>query len=181
MTTPISGVAGHNGHAIESAAIDAVRQEVGQRLAAIRAGTRLELRVRTELVQRLGREVPDDLASAVLDTQVHAALVDVLVIQALDAQARDALRGGWTPLTPEADQRVARTVRNTFLGLGGLQPLLDDPGIETININGCDNVWVHRRDGTRDRVGPVADSDEELVELLRAAGVRGAHERRFDT
>ena len=186
MTTPITAApghrsAGHNGHASEPAATDAVRLEVGQRLAAIRGGAPLDPRARADLVQALGREVPADLASAVLDPQVHAALVDVLVVQALDAQARDALRGGWTPLPPQADQRVARTVRNSFLGLGGLQPLLDDPSIETININGCDNVWVHRRNGTRDQVGPVADSDEELVELLRAAGARGAHERRFDT
>src|SRR5439155_4941981 len=120
--------------------------EVGQRLAAIRAGTPVDPRVRASLVQELGREVPADLASAVLDPHIHAALVDVLVVQALDGQARDALRGGWTPLTPEADARVARTVRNSFLGLGGLQPLLVDPSIETININGADNVCVHSRD-----------------------------------
>src|SRR5207247_2382562 len=81
------------------------------------AGAAVDARVGTALAQSLGREVPHDLASAVLDPDVHAALVDVLVIQALDAQARQALRGGWTPLTPEVDQRVARTVRNSFLGL----------------------------------------------------------------
>jgi pilus assembly protein CpaF len=186
MTNPITGMAPHNGaglngHASESAAVDAVRQEVGQRLAAIRGGAPVDQRLRAALVQTLGREVPADLAAAMLNPEVHAALVDVLVVQALDAQARAALRGGWTPLTPEADHRVARAVRNTFLGLGGLQPLLDDSNIETININGADNVWVHYRDGTRAQVAPVADSDEELIELLRAAGARGAHERRFDT
>jgi Flp pilus assembly CpaF family ATPase len=180
MTTPNAATAGPNGPAGESAAVEAVRQEVGERLAAIRAGAPLDARVRTALTHSVGGQLPQDIASAVLDPRFHAALVDVLVVQALDGQARQALRGGWKPLTPEADQHVARAVRNTFLGLGGLQPLLDDPDNETININGCDNVWVHRRDGTRIQVGPVADSDEELIELLRAAGARGAHERRFD-
>jgi Flp pilus assembly CpaF family ATPase len=81
---------------------------------------------------------------------------------------------------------------NAFGALGGLQPLLDDESIETININGCDRVFVQYRDGSRARVGPVADSDEDLVAMLQAlaAGRPGAggqegngrarHERRFD-
>lgn len=108
------------------------------------------------------------------------AVVDRLVTEALDAHARQALREARPPLDTGAEARVRRALRDAFLGLGGLQPLLEDPCIETININGCDNVWVRYRDGTRARVAPVAGSDAELIALLRDLGAGGAHERRFD-
>jgi len=115
VSAPVN-TAASNGHGGESAAVDVVRQVVGQRLAAT-------------------------AATGQLDPAGRAAAVDDLITRALDEHARQALRSGRTPLTPDAEQRVARAVRNTYLGLGGLQPLLDDPDIETININGCDNVW----------------------------------------
>src|SRR4029450_10707872 len=44
-----------------------------------------------------------------------------------------------------------------------------------------DSVWLKLRDGTRVPGDPVADSDEELVELVRMAAARMGHsERRFD-
>ena len=55
--------------------------------------------------------------------------------------------------------------------------------IENININGCDNVWVKRADGTKEQVEPIADSDEDLVELVQRAA-RAHHtggERRIDS
>jgi Flp pilus assembly CpaF family ATPase len=98
----------------------------------------------------------------------------------LDDHARAALRSGAAPLTEPAEARVRRQLRDLFGGAGGLQPLLDNPDIETINIDGYENVHVQYRDGTRRQVAPVASSDAELIELLRELGARGgAHERRF--
>ena len=71
----------------------------------------------------------------------------------------------------------------TQLGLGRLQLLLDEDDIENININGCDHVWVKRADGTKERVEAIADSDEDLVELVQRAA-RAHHtggERRIDS
>jgi Flp pilus assembly CpaF family ATPase len=68
-----------------------------------------------------------------------------------------------------------------LFGLGRLQRLLDDYEIENVNANGCDRVWVRYADGRRVQVDPIADSDEELVELVRLAAARlGLGERRFD-
>ncbi|GAA1025636.1 CpaF family protein [Virgisporangium ochraceum] len=110
--------------------------------------------------------------------------VALAVTDALDAYARHALRAGRQPLDPAAEDGVRRALLNIYQGVAGLQALLDDPTIETININGFDNVWVQRRDGTKVRVPPVATSDAELEALLRDQGVaaarRGGHERRFD-
>ncbi|MEW2144201.1 ATPase, T2SS/T4P/T4SS family [Micromonospora vinacea] len=107
--------------------------------------------------------------------------VDLLISNALDEYARDALHRGQPPLSETAEHRIRQALRNSFVGAGGLQPLLDDEAIETININGCDNVQVQYRNGRRARVAAVAHSDAELIEQLRDMGARlGAHERRFD-
>jgi Flp pilus assembly CpaF family ATPase len=102
------------------------------------------------------------------------------VVEVLEDYADEQLTAGRTPLDPAAEARVRRALSDSFLGAGGLQALLDDPDIETINVNGYDNVWAHYRDGTRTQVAPVASSDDELAALLRDLGARhGAHERRF--
>jgi pilus assembly protein CpaF len=110
--------------------------------------------------------------------------VAAVIQRELDAYARRELRAGRVPLDAEAEARVRQRLHATFTGAGGLEALLHDPGIETINIDGHDNVWVLRRDGTKEQVGPVAESDAELAQMLRAmaadAARRGGHERRFD-
>lgn len=75
---------------------------------------------------------------------------------------------------------VAGVLDEAF-GLARLQPLLDDPAIENINVNGHDRVFVRYADGTRARVAPAADSDADLEALVRTMATRAsAEERRFD-
>jgi pilus assembly protein CpaF len=94
--------------------------------------------------------------------------------------------GGWSPggaADPAVDdeQRLAQDVLDALFGLGRLQGLIDDPDIENIDINGCDQVWVTYADGTKEQSVPVADSDQELIELVKSAASRfGLSERRFD-
>jgi Flp pilus assembly CpaF family ATPase len=85
-------------------------------------------------------------------------------------------------LSQVEEERLAQEVLDSLFGLGRLQVLVDHPDIENIDINGCDRVWATFADGTKQLMAPVADSDEELVELIRsAAGRFGLAERRFDT
>src|SRR5262249_58688396 len=84
-----------------------------------------------------------------------------LVREGLREQMRSAVAAGRAPLRPDGEDRVARAVLDSLFGLGGLQPLLDDPGVENINVNGCDRVFIrHAAGGGAQQVGPVADSDE---------------------
>lgn len=98
----------------------------------------------------------------------------------------DALTSGTDPELPacngpEDEQRVAKLVLDTLFGMGRLQELVDDPAIENIDINGCDRVWVTYADGSKRMMPAIADSDEELVEVVRSAASRfGLSERRFD-
>ena len=109
------------------------------------------------------------------------ALGRKLIADALDAEAADALAAGRPVRDPEEDDALAQAVFDALFRLDRLQRLLDDPSIENINANGCDEVWVRYADGRRERVDPIAASDEELIELVRNVGARlGIGERRFD-
>lgn len=106
--------------------------------------------------------------------------VEASVDEVLDRYGHEALDAGRQPLPMRVENRVRRMLVDSFTGAAGLQALLDDPAVETINVNGADNVWLHLSDGRRVRVGAVAGSDEELAGLLRHLAAReGAQERRF--
>jgi pilus assembly protein CpaF len=98
----------------------------------------------------------------------------------------DALTTGdedaWPPCDgPEDEQRLAQSVLDALFGMGRIQALIDDPEIENIDINGFDCVWATFADGSKRLMPAIADSDEEVVDLVRSAASRfGLSERRFD-
>ena len=104
-----------------------------------------------------------------------------LIADALEAHANRALANSNLVLDPAKEDELAEAIFDALFGLGRLQRYLDDASIENINANGCDDVWVHYADGRRERVEPIADSDEELAEMVRTWAARlGVSERRFD-
>ena len=148
-------------------------------------------RVDPVLVSRLARLVGEELALAEIgreaggrarlsrDDQHQLALR--LVADELDALAGERLASGRDLLSAADEHALQLAVVAHVHGLGRIQPHLDDPDVSDIHIRGCDAVWLKRRDGTRVPADPVADSDEELVELVRMAAARMGHsERRFD-
>ena len=109
------------------------------------------------------------------------ALGRQLIAETLERRASEALRAGTGLLSAPEEDELARAAFDALFRLNRLQRLLDDPAIENINANGCDQVWVRYADGRRERVAPIADSDAELEEMLRTAAARvGIGERRFD-
>jgi Flp pilus assembly CpaF family ATPase len=58
------------------------------------------------------------------------------------------------------------------------EPYLDDDRVEDIIIQGPREVWLDYGDGERRRVGPIADSEEELLELLRELARGSGHSER---
>lgn len=144
-------------------------------------------RVRQAVASRLEAELEamaaeDESLLAVVDTRARAR---ELIAMELDSQATSDLEagiGGLITVSEADEERLAHSVLDTLYGLGRLQALIDDPSIENININGADGVWVKRVGGAKERVGPVADSDDELIALVRHAATHlGPSERRFDS
>ncbi len=141
----------------------------------------------TALIRRLTREVADELSdhaaarSEPLTRDDERSYAHVLINAALEREARARLRDSLHPHDTATELLVARAVHDRLFGLGRLQRFLYDDEISDVAVNGCDRVFVTYRDGRRERGAPVADSDAELIELVRLAAARmGRTERRFD-
>ncbi|TWP46090.1 CpaF family protein [Lentzea tibetensis] len=114
------------------------------------------------------REARRELARSILDTAVRVHNENELTAN------RSLVPSG-------LEQQVVVEVLNELFGLAGLQPLLDNPTIETINANRWDRVFVQHTDGRREQVAPIAGSNEELTDLVRLLAARASsQERRFD-
>lgn len=87
-------------------------------------------------------------------------------------------RGNRAP-SPMEERALVDAVFAQLFGMGRLQPLVDDPLIENIEINGCDDVWLSYADGRLEHGPPVADSDDELVAELQQ--LAGRYERSLST
>ncbi|WP_259465247.1 CpaF family protein [Streptomyces sp. TLI_171] len=89
-------------------------------------------------------------------------------------------RAGELGISPGSDvQRALEAqVFDLLFRAGRLQPYLDDADVENILVNGFDDVVIDYADRGKVRVGPIADSDEDLVELLRDLARRSGHGER---
>ena len=137
-----------------------------------------------DLTGTLRRQVAEELATVDEDLQGddRREFARQRIFALLDQLSFDGDGEGPVDLTLAEEERTAQSVLDALFGMGRLQALIDDVGIENIDINGCDRVWATFADGSKRLMPPVADTDEELVELIRTAGSRyGLSERRFDT
>src|SRR3954453_7667598 len=92
------------------------------------------------------------------------------------------MRAGQEEPSTDEEQAIADAAFAAQFSLGRLQPYVDDPRVENIEAHGCDNVWVGYADGRDVRVGPIADSDEDLVRQLQHIAARlGRAERTLPT
>ena len=144
------------------------------------------------LVRRFRQEVADQLSaqrtgadSAGRDPLADADLRQLateLLARALERHAQERFAAGESALEAAEEDQIVDAVQALLFGLGRLQPFLDNPDIENINANGCDRVCLRYADGTKQMAEPIADTDAEMVELIRSIGSRmGLAERRFDT
>jgi pilus assembly protein CpaF len=137
-----------------------------------------------DLVGRIARDVAGELAArgaVKLDQPDRLALADELAARALEADARQRLARAQAPLSFDEEAAVGAGVRAELFGLGRLEPLLSDDSITDIHVVGSDAVVVDFADGSKAELEPVVESDEALVELVRAIGRNeGIAERRFD-
>lgn len=109
------------------------------------------------------------------------SVLEDIIRQQLDTVASERIAASMPLLSLEDESAITARVLSEVLGLGRIQPLLERDDISDIHIRGNDPVWLRRRDGHREQVDPVVDTDEHLVELVRLAAVRmGNDERRFD-
>ncbi|GAA4561091.1 CpaF family protein [Planotetraspora kaengkrachanensis] len=104
------------------------------------------------------------------------AAITELVREYVDSHA---LAGKRVPSLVE-ERLLTQAVYDEIFELGRLQPFVNDPDVENIDVNGCDQVWITYSDGRKVLGPPCADSDEELVENVRRwAAYQGQTARDF--
>jgi Flp pilus assembly CpaF family ATPase len=151
---------------------------------ALGADPQLVRTLRAQVADRLNQQRRNDevMGRAPMSAEDERQFARSLIIQVLEDHARAEISLGRTPPSAEEEEVVASAIHAALFGVGRLQPLLQNPDVENIDINGCDRVFVGYADGREEMVDPVAESDEELVELIQilAASV-GLASRPFDT
>ena len=97
------------------------------------------------------------------------ALTDRLLRQVLDsdvALSRPAAAAELRRLlpieSPLSDVRVVDDVVDSLIGLGPLEPLLREPGVTDVMVNGHDEVWVERS-GRMERTAVTFADDSAVV------------------
>ncbi|MEV8609531.1 ATPase, T2SS/T4P/T4SS family [Amycolatopsis sp. NPDC051373] len=144
-----------------------------------------ERQLRNRLRSALNADLPARVDAASVGEPLSLARRREIGRQVLDAaigaHSHDELLAGHALADSAAEQRLVEQVLDEVFGLGGLQPLLADPSVETIAVNRFDRVFLQHNDGRRTQAAPVAASNEELTELIRTLAARASsEERRFD-
>jgi pilus assembly protein CpaF len=144
-------------------------------------------RLHRHLRDALGTELPQRIdalqrrSGAAVTREARRELAQAILDEAVAVHTERELNADHPLVGRAVEQRVISEVINELFGMAGLQPLLDDPLVETINANRFDRVFVQYNDGRRAQVGPIASSNEELTDLVRMLAARASsQERRFD-
>ena len=141
-------------------------------------------RLREEVAEVLARQRREDASNNLppMTAEDERQFARAVVGRVLDSFAREEVAAGRKPPSHGEEEAIAEGIHAALFGVGRLQPLLDDPMVENIDINGYDNVFIGYADGREERGAPIADSDDELVELVQILGAySGLTSRPFDT
>jgi pilus assembly protein CpaF len=129
---------------------------VGQTLDATERGQttyyELKTRIHGQLIERLDLAKLDALPRELVQQQIRRIVEDML---ALDE----------TPLSrKERDDLVIEIEHETF-GLGPIEPLMQDPTVSDILVNGAQEVYVERR-GKLERTRVTFRDDTHLLQVI---------------
>ena len=141
-------------------------------------------RLRGDVGDRLAEQRRLDAAAGIppMSGEDERQFARALISQVLEEYARGEITAGRAPLNAQDEEELAEAIHAALFGVGRLQPLLEDQQIENIDINGCDRVFIGYADGREVMAQPVAESDEELIELIQVlAAYSGLSSRPFDT
>ncbi len=126
---------------------------------------------------RVRRHNEDQLPPSVDEERHMARLTAAGVL----AKARPLDAWGFDAIPNPDDRQIIDEAIAQVLGLGRLEPLLEDDEISDIHIRGNFPVWVKTRNGERREHPPIVQTDAELVNLIRRIASRMGHrEQRFD-
>ena len=121
------------------------------------------LSIKTRLHGRLLDEIGDKVA--------HASNGEDAIARAVDQFVERILRTEDLPLNAEERERLASELTEETLGVGPLAPLMADPAVTDILVNGKDKVWVERF-GRLAKTEVRFRDDEPVVRLIERIAAR---------
>jgi len=123
-------------------------------------------------------EVTEELrAYQELKSSIHRKLVDRLDLSTVSEISPDQLSGvikmvvenliasGGIPLTRAERDRLVLEIQHETLGLGPLEPLLQDPDISDILVNGHGQIYIEKQ-GILQKSGVVFKDDDHLMSVI---------------
>lgn len=109
--------------------------------------------------------------------RIHERLLEIvdltLITSIEEKQARNELRevthrlmnDESVPLNALARQKVIKQVEDEVFGLGPIEPLLADPTVTDVLVNGCNSVYIERR-GKLERVAVHFRDDAHVLNII---------------
>jgi pilus assembly protein CpaF len=147
---PTGGLASRLARAASQAGAGPVPAEAARTVDTL---TQLKDRASRALYERLGSKLADaDIPEAQLHAMVRADLQRVIAFEK-------------TPLSEEDRRRLIHELTDEVLGYGPLQPLLDDPAVTEVMVNGPETVYVERA-GHIVRTPATFASEEHLRRVI---------------
>ena len=139
-------------------------------------------RVRAAVGERLNDLATEAEADgrAMVAGEDRRMLARKLIADELETLDGELLRTNGAALTVDDSEELTRGVLAELFELGPLQEYIDDPDNTDIAVNGCDVVWLTKRDGRKVQGAPIAETDDALIELIQTAARRGRSEQRWD-
>ena len=117
-------------------------------------GTYYELknRIHRQLIERIDLSKLDSLPPELVQQQIRRILEELLA-------------GEETPLSRLEREKIVLDVRHETFGLGPIEPLMRDPTVSDILVNGAREVYVERR-GKLERTEVVFRDDAHLLQTI---------------
>src|SRR5258705_12017045 len=122
--------------------------------------------------QPRGREAYYELKTRIhrqLIERLDLAKIDLLPLESVQQQIRriveDMLVADETPLSRHEREQLVLEVEHETFGLGPLEPLMQDPTVSDILVNGSKEVYVERR-GKLERTRVIFRDDTHLLQVI---------------
>ncbi len=119
---------------------------------ADRAYYELKNRIHRQLIERVDLSKLDSLPPELVQQQIRRILEELLA-------------GEETPLSRLEREKIVLDVRHETFGLGPIEPLMHDPTVSDILVNGARDVYVERR-GKLERTEVVFRDNGHLLQVI---------------
>jgi pilus assembly protein CpaF len=112
----------------------------------------LKTRIHTQLIERLDLSKIGAMPPEVLQQQIRRLVEDMLAAEE-------------TPLSRQEREQIIVEIHHETFGLGPIEPLMQDPTVSDILVNGPRDIYVERR-GRLERAKAMFRDDAHLLQVI---------------